>query len=1171
MRVAACKRVCEYASFSERVALQQPPAGARVTTLTGATVVAGPAGAQPGATAALDLSASSASSSSRPLLALGANATLLLRDLALDGAALVLPSPLSAPLPLAQLLGLRAVVLQNVLITTPSCVQLSVHQAAACRALAPSPHLTGSSPSLTAVNVTLTCAGPPVPHPCVAVAVGSGQELVDVLYGAYGLPAAVASSGPVPPTYIMVTHDITLAAAIVPVAGCAAQGPAPPPPTTISVGGPVFPPTQPGPCAAPVTSFACLSPPIAVTSLLLISGGTVTPPLRTAGDAAASSNDSAPAAQAPVLDLGGANDLLDLTSSGCIPPACRVELHNLSLSGLPLGPPITYAVGLLRGLLWWVGAACAQPAAGVAPDCAIHQEQHDHPWGGDGRGWASAAEVTSLKSAKVLELARLQPDEVISNDRSSTLTGGDAQQPLRLVLAQDALLVVSMVAGLDVTWQGDFGHVQVNISQPGLILGDPAGPRLLNLSGRPALINLRGPLAALTLRDLVFVVMPPAGLHPAALRALGAGIGTGGLPGTADVAVVAGPLDGSAPPGKLAAPSGPTLSSATWWRYLTQGSPRPAALPRATLDGVVLLVPYRELRLLAWCAAHNSTAPLTDPGVVEEVAAMLAGSQLVAPGLVRRQLAAAEAAGYGWGEGEGGAAGGLPPPSSPSPLRSITFWRFSWCGLYGRNVTLASWLPYASAAPFMAATPFPLELPDRWGPPAAVAPSPPLPGPAVPGIGVTPGADLAAAEGWNDGRYNSSSGSGASALTPAAAVGVAVAGLAVLLAAVTAAAWLFHVQPRMRSVPETGGKEMTGCCCPLPPPPLVASAPGEGSSSEMGYSSLEDRPRRTKTTGTLASAVLARQMQSALAQMHVGISLMQPLATTMGLAAQRASVAADEALVLTGELGRGAQGVVYSGRWRGLEVAVKCILLTCGQDGSPPRGGNGSHDGPSPAAAPAAAAASEAAITASMAHPNLVACYTFELVPLRVQPQEGGAEGIMRAGSNVGVAVGDDGSTPDAWRLTLVLERCNGGSLRSFLAAGWRSALAAIASSQAASGTPSTASATAAPRAVEVLAGAGVEVAPRRPAPPQLPPATIARLALDVARGLAYLHSRGVAHGDLSSANVLLHLLSSPRRCNDTAESIWPPLQAGPITQSPSPAQLLTRLTAKVCDFGLSQ
>ncbi|KXZ43669.1 hypothetical protein GPECTOR_83g281 [Gonium pectorale] len=80
-------------------------------------------------------------------------------------------------------------------------------------------------------------------------------------------------------------------------------------------------------------------------------------------------------------------------------------------------------------------------------------------------------------------------------------------------------------------------------------------------------------------------------------------------------------------------------------------------------------------------------------------------------------------------------------------------------------------------------------------------------------------------------------------------------------------------------------------------------------------------------------------------------------------------------VTVTGELGRGAQGVVYRGTWRGLPVAIKNVLFQ-----HHPRLGGGGGSGPDPRAARALA---EAAISASLSHPNIVATYTYMLQPLR--------------------------------------------------------------------------------------------------------------------------------------------------------------------------------------------
>ncbi|KXZ56126.1 hypothetical protein GPECTOR_1g106 [Gonium pectorale] len=158
-------------------------------------------------------------------------------------------------------------------------------------------------------------------------------------------------------------------------------------------------------------------------------------------------------------------------------------------------------------------------------------------------------------------------------------------------------------------------------------------------------------------------------------------------------------------------------------------------------------------------------------------------------------------------------------------------------------------------------------------------------------------------------------------------------------------------------------------------------------------------------------------------------------ASDSGLAApDQLSNVAPPALVLLGELGRGAQGVVYAGRWRGLDVAVKSILLR-----TPPPGSqhsllqgfdrlSSSDIGDSSACAAAQHAIQEAVIATSLSHPNIVTCYTFQLTPLHEEtwaaetPSDSGLGSLARLPAHrTASCTGAPGhSQPEAWRLTLL-------------------------------------------------------------------------------------------------------------------------------------------------------
>ncbi|KXZ50666.1 hypothetical protein GPECTOR_15g350 [Gonium pectorale] len=123
-------------------------------------------------------------------------------------------------------------------------------------------------------------------------------------------------------------------------------------------------------------------------------------------------------------------------------------------------------------------------------------------------------------------------------------------------------------------------------------------------------------------------------------------------------------------------------------------------------------------------------------------------------------------------------------------------------------------------------------------------------------------------------------------------------------------------------------------------------------------------------------------------------------------------------LEILAALGKGAFGAVYHGTWRGLDVAVKTIVVADAAGGD---GGARQR------------AVLEAAISMSMAHPNVVATYSYELKPLVHQPSHERGSGPAGGGVNAGVDVHAAVVDGDAYKLYIVQELCNGGTLQSAL------------------------------------------------------------------------------------------------------------------------------------------
>jgi len=181
------------------------------------------------------------------------------------------------------------------------------------------------------------------------------------------------------------------------------------------------------------------------------------------------------------------------------------------------------------------------------------------------------------------------------------------------------------------------------------------------------------------------------------------------------------------------------------------------------------------------------------------------------------------------------------------------------------------------------------------------------------------------------------------------------------------------------------------------------------------------------------------------------------------LQARRAGdLASSQNITLVRILGQGSFGTVFLGEWCGSVVAVKRLVLPMAMSNSERM---------------EQMAVMEVAISNQMCHPHIVQLYTYSLRPIREEALSQGkltiVTGPTTGGGGVVTADIEGAPSVNAHELRMVMEFCDGGSLRGLLDAGG------------------------------LRDDAGLNYA------------GLLQVASDVARGLAHLHGHKILHADL--------------------------------------------------------